>query len=211
MMKRPERILLRTLLAPGLSVASKLRDIAAMIDHGAVFICPTETIYGIGGSIEVPDVREKIYLAKRRGHDTPLIVIAAERKSLEPLSLVFPPAAEALAKAFWPGKVTLILPSLFEPNGIAVRVSDHPFITALSRHCKVPLYSTSANISGIPYRNDPDLIFSQFTGTVDFMVDAGTLPESMPSTIVRVRENNKVTIIREGIVPGEKIMAVSVQ
>lgn len=197
---------------PESSVASaKWSEIAGRVAGGSVFVYPTETIYGIGGTINVPGVREKIFRAKKRGPAAQLIMIAAHRKFFKPIPLTFPPAAEALAKAFWPGKVTLILPAADEPEGIAVRVSDHPFITTLFHYCTSPIYSTSANMSGAPYCNDPDLIYSQFAEAVDFMVDAGPLPESTPSTIVRVLENNNVTVIREGIVPGDQILAVSVQ
>jgi L-threonylcarbamoyladenylate synthase len=209
MMMSPERISLHSLLIPDQTEPSeRLRKIVAMIAGGAVFVYPTETIYGIGGSLSVPGVREKIFLAKKRDHAAPLIILASERKYFNRLPLIFPPAAESLAREFWPGMLTLVLPSALEPDGIAVRVSSHPFITALFRYCSAPIYSTSANMSGKPYVNDPDVIFSQFSGVVDFMVDAGPLPGSLPSTIVKVSENNEAEILREGVVPSGKIAAV---
>jgi L-threonylcarbamoyladenylate synthase len=209
MMKSPERIPLQSLLASGLAGPSaRLQKIAARVEEGAVFVYPTETIYGIGGSFSAPGVREKIFLAKKRGLAVPLIVIASERKFFNKLSLMFPPAAEGLAQAFWPGMLTLVLPSPLGPDGIAVRVSNHPFIRVFFDHFSTPLYSTSANMSGVPYVNDPEAIFTQFYGAIDFMIDAGPLPESLPSTVVKVGENNKITVVRGGVIPLEKIFAI---
>lgn len=208
-MNRPERIPLQSLRKPGRAGSSApLRKIAAAVADGAVFVYPTETIYGIGGSYTAPGVREKILLAKKRAHTAPLIVIASRRKFFSGLPLLFPPAAEALARAFWPGMLTLVLPSTIEPGGIAVRVSNHPFIETIFRHCCVPLYSSSANMSGEPYVNDPDVIYRQFSGAIDFMIDAGSLPSSVPSTVVKISGNNDVTVVREGVIPSEKVYAV---
>jgi L-threonylcarbamoyladenylate synthase len=204
MMKSPERVPLHSLLSTPAS--AHLRKIASAVDKGALFVYPTETIYGIGGSVTAPGMRERICLAKKRANDVPLIIIAPDRNFFRPLSLTFPPAAEKLARRFWPGMLTLVLPSPDHPDGIAVRVTDHPFITALFRYCTSPIYSTSANMSGKPYVNDPDAIFDQFANAINFMIDAGPLPSSLPSTVVRVGEDDTVTVLREGVIPGKKIV-----
>ena len=86
-----------------------------------------------------------------------------------------------------------------------MRTSDHPFIAALFRCLTVPIFSTSANLSGEPYNGLPDHLRKTFQGRVDFFVDAGELPQSQPSTVVRVFEDGRVEVIREGVVTAAKV------
>jgi L-threonylcarbamoyladenylate synthase len=208
-MTSPERIPLRALLDAELHKSEKIESVAGAIRKGALFVYPTETIYGLGGAYTIPGVREKIDKAKRRPADQPMIFVASRRSFFSGFPVVFPEAAERLARAFWPGMLTLVLPSLDEPRGIAIRVSDHPFIRAIFRHIDMPLYSTSANLSGSAYVNDPDLIYSLFRRQIDFMVDAGPLPALSPSTVVKVTNDNTVTVLREGAISAKMISAVS--
>ena len=201
----PDRIPLQTLF-DGPRCHETLTGIAHAISQGVVFIYPTETIYGIGGIGTMTAVRDKIVAAKKRPLDNPMILIAAARSYFNPLSIEFPPEADTLAKRFWPGMLTLVLPSATDPRGIAVRVSPHPFIIALFRHIDTPLFSTSANVSGEAYVNDPDRIYSAFSGAIDFMIDAGPLPPSLPSTVVRVGNDHSVTVIREGAISEKSIL-----
>ena len=84
----------------------------------------------------------------------------------------------------------------------------HPFISELYKELEVPIFSTSANLSDQPYKNDPDFIFSLFDNKVDFMIDAGVLPESKPSTIVKVTRDDSHEIIREGAIEKKQIHAI---
>ncbi|MGB7566280.1 MAG: Sua5/YciO/YrdC/YwlC family protein, partial [Chitinivibrionales bacterium] len=102
----------------------------------------------------------------------------------------------------------LVLPIKNKKETLGVRVSNHPFIQAIFTRIKTPIFSTSANMSGNDYKNDPDEIFSIFSKRVDFMVDAGKLASSRPSTIVRVLPDNTVKIIREGAISAEQIKFV---
>jgi L-threonylcarbamoyladenylate synthase len=190
-----ERIALRDLLDPG--GEAFLADVAARIRGGAVFIYPTETIYGIGGRYDRDDVYSRIISAKVRPPENPFILIGGTVECFAPLSLTFTPVAERLADAFWPGLLTLVLPGA-DSKSVAVRVSDHPFIAALAGHFPWPLFSTSANISGKPYQPAPDAIFATIGDRVDFMIDAGLLPYSLPSTVARVENDGRVAVLREG-------------
>jgi L-threonylcarbamoyladenylate synthase len=195
-----ERISLDRLLLPG--GHKKLEDLAASIKQGAVFVYPTETIYGIGGMFGIHGVEDRIFQIKQRESDHRLILIAADRSAFDMLQLAWPPSALRLATAFWPGLLTLVLPG--EPGiETAIRVSPHPFIIALSTYLDSPVYSTSANMSGTSYVNDSHIIYEQFKGTVDFMIDAGRLAESLPSTIVKISSNDTVSILRKGAIDSE--------
>jgi L-threonylcarbamoyladenylate synthase len=204
---RPERIDLQSLVTPVVNDAS-LKGIANRITKGSVFAYPTETIYGIGALCTIPGTKEKIFAAKKRAPENPLILIAASLDHFRGIDLTFPPSAKKLAEAFWPGLLSLVVPSSGDPAGVGIRVSNHPFITALYQYLDAPLYSTSANYSNEPYKNDPDHIFTLFANSIDFFIDAGPLPQSLPSTVVKISENDTVTIIREGAVPGKKIEEV---
>ncbi len=206
-MMPPERIALQPLLTPAGSC--RLAEIAARIEAGAVFIYPTETIYGIGGRYDRTDVYERILSVKERAADHPMILLGAKGNCFSTVDIVFPPSARHCAEVFWPGLLTMVLPSPSVPGGIAVRVSNHPFIVALAGIFIEPLFSTSANISGETYQHDPDIIYEKLGSRVDFMIDAGFLPPSLPSTIVRVSIDNEVTVVREGCIPAATILSVA--
>jgi L-threonylcarbamoyladenylate synthase len=202
-----DRIPLDALLeGPGAS--KSLERICNRIDAGEIFIYPTETIYGIGGRADSEVVRQKIVDAKKRKMDHQMVLLAEKKETFFQYEVDFPLAADMLSNKFWPGFLTLVLPIKNQKATLAVRVSSHPFIQAIFTRIRTPIFSTSANLSGIDYKNDPDEIFSIFSTCVDFMVDAGKLPLSQPSTVVSVSPDNKVTMVREGIISWAKIESV---
>ncbi len=202
-----DQIALKDLLAGHGEKSSSvsLRSIAGRIRAGAIFIYPTETIYGIGGSQSVPGVKERIFQAKQRAPDNELILIAPDRTFFSKIPLIVPPSAEILAAAFWPGRLTLVLPLRNEAASIAIRIVQHPFIEAIFRFLDAPLFSTSANISGEAYRDDPAAISALFAGRIDFMIDAGRLPESPASTVVKVGRDGAVEVLRKGAIGTDRI------
>jgi len=200
-----ERILLSGLLDGSADSEIKLEHIARHIDENAIFVYPTETIYGIGGRGDSDAVRDRILAAKRRPPESPMILAAASRSAFAALNILFPQAAEILAQRFWPGPLTLVLPSPGDPQGIGVRVSPHPFVKLLSTLIDVPVFSTSANISNQPYNGDPESLYHLFRDHVEFMVDAGPLPPSAPSSVVRIGADNSVSMLREGAVSRREI------
>jgi L-threonylcarbamoyladenylate synthase len=204
---RSERIDCGQLLAGGQS-ARRLGELADRMRAGAVFVYPTETIYGLGG-ILIPSVKERLLAVKQREEAHPLIAIAGSLEAFRHLPLEFAEPARRLAQAFWPGNLTLVVPLGKEGHeSLGVRVSNHPFLSGLARHLDEPLYSTSANRSRETYRNDPDLIFSLFEGAIDFMIDSGTLPRSAPSSVVAVEREGRIRILREGVIARAEIEKV---
>ncbi|MBD3392892.1 MAG: threonylcarbamoyl-AMP synthase [Chitinivibrionales bacterium] len=200
---RPERISLESVRDN-----DSLVKLAARIRDGAVFVYPTETIYGIGGVIE-DEVEGRILAAKKRGPDKHMILVAGSRDSFASLGLEFDKHLQALADAFWPGNLTIVVPSKVLGRDVGVRVSAHPFLTALAEHLHQPVYSTSANLSGQPYVNDTDTIFARFAESIDFMIDAGPLPPSQPSTVVGPSPESGVALLREGAIPASEIYQVA--
>jgi len=182
-----------------------LSSLVERIENNAVIIYPTETIYGIGGRADSISVKQKIIAAKIRPPDNPMILIAGALEHFAGFDLYFPPAALTLAQKFWPGNLTLVLPYNVASGTLGIRVSNHPFISLLYRKLTIPVFSTSANISGAEYHNDPDDIYNTFKNTAAIMIDAGALPASLPSTIVSISKCNEVTILREGNISGSDV------
>jgi L-threonylcarbamoyladenylate synthase len=199
-----ERIPLASLLS-GKDSKSLLQSLVDRIRNHEVFIYPTETIYGIGGIADSKDVESRIVRIKSRQKDSPFILLGSDLSQFESFGLFFPKTAKLLADKFWPGNLTIVLVSRLHPHGFGVRISDHLFVTSILSALGVPIFSTSANKSDLPYLNDPDSIFKTFDGAVDFMIDAGTLPESKPSTVVKIGLDDTINILREGVISKERI------
>ena len=194
---KPDRIKLKDLLEPG--GESRFKQLALDIKQGAVFVYPTETIYGIGGNTELPYVNEKIFNTKQRPSENPMIHLAAKKELFSHLLERTSPVARFLANTFWPGLLTIVIPIDEVRSGIAIRLSNHPFLMKLSEFINFPIYSTSANVSGKPYNPDPDYIYEIFKNEVDFMIDGGILPPSAPSSVVKIDSDACIEVIREGI------------
>jgi len=194
---KSERISLDQLCAPGSD--SLLQELAGRINQGAVFVYPTETIYGIGGSTKIPSVSSAIYEAKKRPLSSSMIHLAGKTEVFRSLLDNAHSAEQFLAKTFWPGLLTIVIASEDNPGGTAIRVSDHPCIKRLYDVLDIPIYSTSANVSGEPYNPDPDYIYGTFSSCSDFMIDAHVLPPSPPSTVVKFADQGTLDILREGV------------
>jgi L-threonylcarbamoyladenylate synthase len=188
-----------------------LRCVAERAGNGEVFVYPTETIYGIGGRADSAAVEMRISAVKNRLKPSPFILLAADLESFSSYGITFPPEARMLARKFWPGNLTLVLPSKHHESGIGIRISGHPFVAALCREINMPVFSTSANISDKVYVNDPGEIFRTFDGKIDFFIDAGKLPGSMPSTVLKIGEDGSFEILREGTISRKQIVETFVQ
>jgi L-threonylcarbamoyladenylate synthase len=194
---KADRIKLEDLMQP--EGEHLLEKIAFAIKNGAVFIYPTETIYGIGGNTALSIVEEKIFKAKRRPQENPMIHLAAKQEVFSDLLSRASPVASFFADTFWPGLLTIVVETDDVKSGLAIRLSNHPFLIKLFDFVKFPIYSTSANVSGEMYNPDPDIIYETFKNDVDFMIDAGTLPPSAPSTVVKIENAISVKVLREGV------------
>lgn len=190
-----KRIALTALSSPTL-----YRNLAQRIKRGPIFIYPTDTIYGIGAVCSNNDARDRIFRVKRRTGTEQLLLIAGKRECFNALDLIIPQRAEDLMARFWPNKITVVLTKKDLTATIGIRLSNHPFIKSLYQFLDEPLFSTSANLSSTPYNGDPETIYKTFKFEVDFMIDAGVLAQSPPSTVVAVAPDNSVTVLREGVV-----------
>lgn len=176
---------------------------ARIISEGGLIAFPTDTIYGVAGDPLNPDSLRKIYQAKERPDEKALPVLIGALDQLTALVSALSPEVEAIAKSFWPGPLTLVLPK--NPNlppeltaypTVGVRMPDHPFTLALLRRTG-PLATTSANISGGPNPTTAQNVLDQLGGRIDLILDGGPTPGPTASTVADV-STSLIKILREG-------------
>jgi L-threonylcarbamoyladenylate synthase len=163
-----------------------------VLRQGGVIVYPTETFYGLGGNPMDKAVVHRIFQLKGREMGKPIPLIASDREAVFSAVTHWPPLADRLADAFWPGPLTLVLPAhpqlpvLLSANTktIAVRVSSNPIAAALASALGGLITATSANPAGEPPSSDPFFIDPALLLQTDGLLDAGTLPGELPSTIV---------------------------
>lgn len=188
-------------------------EAAQTILDGGVIIYPTETIYGIGANALEPKIVERVYDTKERRRSNPILVLIPDRSAVDELALEIPEVAGELMSRFWPGPLTIIFKStpivpkiLTAGSGkIGIRVSSDEFCRELLNICKIPITSTSANLSGEPDPNSISMINRRVLDAVDLIVDAGTLISQTPSTVVDVTEG-RTELVREGAIAYKKIL-----
>ncbi len=185
-----------------------------LLQKGAVFIYPTETIYGIGTAPFKKEWVKNIYSIKGRSDKNPLPLIASTFDDAKKAFSEWNETAEKLARSFWPGPLTIVLKAnpllpeiLHSGTGkIAVRVSSNPIARLLAELAGGLIISTSANRSGEPPAKVPRLIHKDIFERVDAIIDTGPL-EGKPSTVVDC-SGGDIKIIREGAVDKSKICEV---
>lgn len=185
---------------------------AAAIKAGGVVIYPTETLYAMGGLPQRVETIERIAKIKGRSPDKPFPLIAASEEDVRRAVTVWPALAEKLARVFWPGPLTLLLPaSPTLPQAlhlgawkIAVRVSPHPVAASLAKASGGLLIATSANVSGQPAVSDPDQLDPTLLPAIDGLLHGGRTSGQMPSTIIDITESGP-HLIRSGAVPWSAI------
>ena len=176
-----------------------------LLKNADVVVFPTDTIYGIGASISQESGIKKIFEVKSRSPDKPLIIYVASFEQLEQVTQEIPESTiESLGK-IWPGAMsgifskTEIVPP-FVTSGkdtIAVRIPNHPLCLELVRQVGSPLAVTSANVSGMETGNTASEVAAQLGERVPLVLDGGSNPEQLPSTLVDFTETT-AQLLREG-------------
>jgi L-threonylcarbamoyladenylate synthase len=158
---------------------------------------------------------ERVYEVKKRPHHSPLPLVLANKEQVPVVASAIPPVAMVLMEHFWPGGLTLLLPSLPSvpaivtagTGRIAVRVPDLAIPNILVSRLGVPVIGTSANISTQPSALTAEEVEAQLGDTVDLIIDGGRCPGGIESTIVDVTVDEPV-IVRHGAIPDAEIMEV---
>ncbi len=185
---------------------------AALLSAGELVAFPTETVYGLGADATNEVAVAKIFAAKGRPQDNPLIAHVATIEQLRGLVDDLPHYVEDLIKAYSPGPITYVLPT----NGacaanvtaglstIAVRIPDHPVALAILKACHLPIAAPSANISGKPSPTAAKHVFDDLQGEIAGLVDGGVTGVGLESTVISCREKD-VIILRPGGITREQI------
>ena len=186
-----------------------------LLKKGEIVAIPTETVYGIAADCTNESAVAKIFTAKGRPQDNPLIVHIASLDMLRGIVSAFPPQAEKLAAAFWPGPLTMILPRGEKPcaatcaglDSVGVRFPSHPAAQAVIRAAGVPLSAPSANLSGKPSPTNARDVFADMQGRLPLVLDGGDCKAGVESTVVSLLGDAPV-ILRPGYVTKEQMQQV---
>ena len=189
-----------------------------LIRKGKLVVFPTETVYGLGADATNERALEKIYKAKGRPSDNPIIVHVANLRQLKLLAQNPSFLEQKLIKRFWPGPLTIIFSKRKKISNIvsgglstvAVRMPSHPFARDLISQAGVPIAAPSANISGRPSGTLGRHLLEDLSGRVDLIVDAGPSGIGLESTVIKI-EKDKILILRPGAVTREMLKKVSGQ
>lgn len=170
-----------------------LSDIIETYKQGGLVALPTETVYGLGADATNDDAVKRIYEAKGRPSDNPLIVHIYDTKQLEDFVESISEATERLMEAFWPGPITFILP-LKEGvlcdrvtgglNSVAVRMPSHPVARALLKEVDLPIAAPSANLSGRPSPTTFEHVFHDLDGRIDGIIQSTQSDAGLESTVL---------------------------
>lgn len=188
---------------------------AQLLREGKLVAFPTETVYGLGGDAYDKTASARIYAAKGRPSDNPLIVHIAEISELEKLATDIPEEAYLLAEKFWPGPMTMILnrkdtiPK--ETTGgldtVAIRMPSHPIARRLIIESGLPIAAPSANASGRPSTTKAEHVIEDLDGKIDMIIDGGSSDIGLESTIVDLTVKPAL-ILRPGYITLEMLKAV---
>lgn len=183
-----------------------------ILRSGGLVAFPTETVYGLGGNALDPRASMKIYAAKGRPSDNPLIVHIAQMKDLEEIVTEIPEKAKLLAKTYWPGPLTMILPKAdkvpLETTGglssVAVRFPSDPIARELILQAGGYVAAPSANTSGRPSPTTAEHVMEDLGDAIDMIIDGGQVGIGLESTIVDFTEEIPV-VLRPGYISLEML------
>ena len=192
-------------------------EIERYLKAGKLIIYPTDTVYGVGGIIELEETIENIYKAKERNFKSPLIVLVSDMEKIEKIAYINEKnreKIEKLIKRFWPGGLTIILkrkdnvPDIMVSGGatVGVRMPEHEIALNIISRAGGMLPTTSANISGEATPKSYAELSEKFKSRVDIIVDGGECPIGSASTIIDMSDEPK--ILRLGAISVEEIEKV---
>jgi len=193
----------------------QLKEAARLLRENEAVAFPTETVYGLGANAMDDEAIAKIFAAKGRPSDNPLIVHIGTKSQLDGIVREIPPVAEKLMEHFWPGPLTIILPrkeGISERvtaglNTVGVRMPDHPVALALIEEANVPVAAPSANRSGRPSPTLASHVYEDLNGKIAGIVDGGATGVGVESTVIDCT-SEVPTILRPGGITKEQLEAV---
>jgi L-threonylcarbamoyladenylate synthase len=203
---------MKTLIMP-VQDQHALRRALEVLESGGLVAFPTDTVYGVGAKVFDRVAVESIYTVKDRSVEKAIPVLIGDLDDLLKVAIAVPEVAYRLAAHFWPGPLTLVIPkhpglpeAVSSGPTVGVRIPDLPTALALLRLAG-PMAVTSANISGQPSPTTAQEVFSQLGGRIAIILDGGTTPGGVPSTVVDCA-GGKPQILRAGPIPQQEIQDI---
>jgi L-threonylcarbamoyladenylate synthase len=192
-----------------------IEEAARIIRNGGLVGMPTETVYGLAANALDAKAVAKIFEAKGRPQDNPLIVHISAFEQIRRLVKSVPESAEKLAKAYWPGPMTMVLeksdliPDIVSAGlpTVGIRFPSHPVAQALITAAGVPIAAPSANRSGLPSTTTAEHVMRDMDGRIDAVLDGGTCGVGVESTIVTLA-SDPPRLLRPGGITLEQLQAV---
>jgi L-threonylcarbamoyladenylate synthase len=193
----------------------KLIEAAAILRNGGTVAFPTETVYGLGANALDEQAVKKIFQAKGRPSDNPLIVHIAKIEDIEELVEEIPCRAKKLMEHFWPGPLTILFKKTNKiPDAItagldtvAIRMPSHPIARALIQIANIPIAAPSANLSGKPSPTQPHHVIEDLKGKVDMILCGGHCSIGLESTVLDITGESSI-ILRPGGITKEQLEEV---
>jgi L-threonylcarbamoyladenylate synthase len=189
---------------------------AAVLREGGIAAIPTDTLYGLAVDPFDPAAVAKLFTIKNRAIEKAVPLVASDLDQVRSRIGALPTIAERLANHFWPGPLTLVVlaPAALAPDvtggqgTVGIRIPAHEVTRALCAAAGTPLSATSANISGRPATDDPDVVAAELGARIDVLVDAGRTAGGAPSTIVDVT-GGEPRLIRAGAIEWHAVLAAT--
>lgn len=193
----------------------KMEEAGKLIAEGQLVAFPTETVYGLGGDALDPEASRKIYAAKGRPSDNPLIVHIAEFEDMYRVGKNIPEKAKKLSDAFWPGPLTMIVEksdavpeaTTGGMNTVAVRMPNHPVALELIRKSGCLIAAPSANTSGRPSPTEASHVAEDLDGKIAMIIDGGQVGIGIESTIIDLTEEIPM-VLRPGYITPKMLSEV---
>ena len=194
---------------------SSLAEAARLLEAGELVAFPTETVYGLGARADDGEAVHRIFVAKGRPEDKPLIVHVRGIEEARAFTRRWSDEADRLARSFWPGPLTLVLERADHVSDavtaggdtVAVRAPAHPAAQALLARCSFSIAAPSANRSGEPPPTRAKQVIDALGGRIAYVLDGGETPVKIPSTLVDLT-CAPARILRRGAIEEERIAAL---
>ena len=167
---------------------------AEVLNAGGVVVVPTDTVYGLAARPDFEDAVERLYTIKGRELKKPIALLASDIAAIERFGYPIAGKARELAEKHWPGALTLVV------GKEGFRIPDHAETCELIAACGGVLRVTSANLSGRRPATDAPQALADVGLSADYVVDDGVSPGGVPSTVVRVKPDGSLEVLREGAV-----------
>ena len=177
---------------------------ARLLRSGRLVAFPTETVYGLGADATNPSAIARLNQVKGRPPEKPYSLHLHSPEQVRALVSTVPAAAAKLMERFWPGPLTIVLPSK-EGATVGFRLPDHPIAQAFLAACGVPVAAPSANRSGAPPPTDAQEVLTALDGELDALIDGGPTRLGRESSVVEVTRDGRLEIHREGAISADEI------